>query len=264
MTDSKKIETSEWSEIDEIASTLDSDTLVVWDVDGTLIMPTDCVFFPQNLTYDKQGKIIEFIAKSEGTHIEANDVVHAKWYDAWRTVDFQLIDNQVPETIKSLQNKGITNVGLTLSVICTYDGKDLIDWRLNQLKEFGINFNFSEEEKIVLNEILETRNLQESKKDWVYAPVFKGGIAFTHHWPKGETFELLLQKLNIPIPKKLLFVDDRDDNVDDLGNTCKKLGINYFGIQYSGCNKFESDWNIDAVKSKWQKFFDSGCTLWPK
>lgn len=266
MADTRKIETDEWSEIDSLTASIDSDTLVVWDVDGTLIMPTDCVFFPQNLTYEKQGKIIEFIAKASGTYTEDSNIVHARWYDAWRTVDFQLIDECVPATIGRLQGRGVTNLGLTLSVICTYDGGDLIDWRIKQLNDLGINFGekFLHFGKIVLDEVLTSRNLVEAKEAWVYAPVFKSGITFTHHWPKGESFELMLNKLNLQMPKNVFFVDDREDNVDDLGATCNKLGINYLGIKYSGCEKFESDWNMENVKAKWQKFFDSGCRAWPK
>lgn len=253
------IQTEEWRVIDELCAQLDETTLAIWDVDGTLIVPEETLFYPQNLTYDKQGKIVEAMEAGQRKAIKDSQFVHAKWYEVWRTLPFKLMDEQVPHTLKLLQQREISSIALTLLLVCTYDGKDFVQWRVNQLKAFGIDFSqaFAHFPYLKLEEILHASGVKESLEDWIFAPVFKDGVLLTHHWPKGECLQLFLNRLSYK-PKKIFFVDDLESNILSVGDTCKHMGIDYQGVHYKGYMKLENPWTEEKAREKWQHFFKLG------
>lgn len=53
--------------------------------------------------------------------------------------------------------------------------------------------------------------------------------------------------------KMHIFVDDLEDNVQVIGELCKKLDIDFVGIHYVGVQHLPGDWTEEKVLKKWSE-----------
>ncbi|MDR2769522.1 MAG: DUF2608 domain-containing protein [Puniceicoccales bacterium] len=255
------IRTAYWSTIRKLSDNFDAQTLFVWDVDGTLIYSNDVVFYPQYLVSDTQDFCVES-TKQNG--VKDRQWIQNRWYHVWRSLPFTLMDPGVSETIRDLQARNICNMALTFLIVCSLEGKDFVQWRIDQLKKLGIDFSlaFGGYAEVHLEEILQEDGLEVSKEKWMYAPTYKNGVLLTHNFNKGRCLGNLLRRLNF-VPERIFFVDDLEENVLSVGQLCRELGIDFMGIHYTGFENLPraDTWSEKIVRDKWEAF--SRTDRWP-
>ncbi|MDR0756069.1 MAG: DUF2608 domain-containing protein [Puniceicoccales bacterium] len=258
------IRTAYWSTIRKLSENFDAQTLFVWDVDGTLIYPNDIVFYPQYLILDAQDFCMECVESTRKGGVKDRQWVQNRWYQVWRSLPFALMDPSVPETIRDLQSRNICNMALTFLIVRSLEGEDFVQWRIDQLKQLGIDFSsaFGDYAEVHLEEILQEDGLEVSKEKWMYAPVYKNGVLLTHNFSKGRCLGALLKRLNF-VPKRIFFVDDLEENVLSVGQLGKELGIDFMGIHYTGFEILPraDTWSEKVVRDKWEVFSRTG--KWP-
>ncbi len=103
--------------------------------------------------------------------------------------------------------------------------EDMIEWRIHELTELKVNFQEFSPSKDEI--IIEDFNAGYGK------PTLKDGIIYTAEYDKGSILEYVLRKTNY-YPQSIIFIDDIEENLFSLQETCKKLKINYQGFEFTG------------------------------
>ncbi|MCH9610475.1 MAG: hypothetical protein S4CHLAM81_01190 [Chlamydiales bacterium] len=192
----------------ELPHYVNSETLVILDIDNTLLMPTQELgsdqWFRYRLdSYRKEGK----------TYPQALELALPEWEAVQNITDVAVVEMETPTIIEKLQEKNIPVIGLSTR------GLALAMRTVQQLDSVGINLQVtapSKEEIPLLNP---------------HAILFRKGILFTAGTHKGKGLQKLLAKLDYK-PKRILFINDKRGNLRQLEEGVNELKIPFTGLRY--------------------------------
>ncbi|MCE2983293.1 MAG: DUF2608 domain-containing protein [Parachlamydia sp.] len=204
-------------------------TLIVFDINYTLIMPSDPAFHMAHIK--KSSKTIQqWIAdlnEQEKYWLSIYLVNH---------VQSTLIESELPSVLTSLQNKGHKTLALTACPSVELPGiGQTMELRNQDFERLGIHFNQSFP-SLAPFRMTEFKDYQGSY------PGFYQGILFCNCSrslkiedlaTKGDVLEHFLKKIEW-IPESIIMVDDEPQNLEDMAETMKKLGIPFTGLHYIG------------------------------
>lgn len=237
------IETNDLMNIKEAVSL---ETLVVFDMDETITMHTDAILHPNAaLLYKKLKEEIltpEVIQKYPDNYLLSKTLLSTKPI---------LVDPSSPSFIQELQQKGIKTIMLTAS----RPGKlglipDMSARRLAILSEFGIDFSASFPlEPISFSEFSENQKTQ--------IPMFRGGLLLTGHHPKGKVLAAFLKHIEF-FPPKIIFIDDKREEVESVENEMEKLGIEVIGYHYLGAKNKTVNIDEELAEFQFRSLAESG------
>jgi len=212
---------SNLSPLKKILQKADQDTLVIFDVDHVLIMPTDEYTFSRH-PYRKQlwQEIKNRHSKEETKILYGITASKAKW---------RLVDPEIIDIFSYLQKHQIPSIALT----SLYTGKfgnieKIEDWRVKQLKDFSIDFASLTpiKEELSVNELAEENGI----------PMLKSGVILTANVDKAKVLEYMLHHSNY-YPKTIIFIDDQLSNLKSLEMLADKLQIKFHGLHYTAVSK---------------------------
>ena len=196
------------------------DTLVIFDVDHVLIMPTDEYTlnrhpYRKQLWEELEGRLSEEDMKA----LYGLTASKAKW---------RLVDPGIIEIFTYLKKRQIPSIALT----SIYTGKfgtieKLEDWRIKHLHNLGFDFaNLTPiQEEMLLYELEEQGGV----------PMLKSGIILTAQVDKGRVLEHVLCRSNY-YPKTIIFIDDMLNNLESLEKLSAKLKIKFHGFHYTAAS----------------------------
>lgn len=206
----------------------DASTLVVYDVDETLVQPLDSYLVNE---HDSVGKsfLAEFIAKHP-------EVVDWDFYRAVILRDAQrpLIENAVLAVVQEFKNRGAKVIALTsmnTGKMGFYESME--SWRYNHLKSAGFSGDFAD---LVLSFGGFKRN-----------PVFFKGILAADLENKGEVLGAFLKEVNF-LPKHIIAIDDDTLALSQIREFCLNNNIGFKGYLYKGFWKVP--WNANLIKAQ--------------
>lgn len=225
----------------------DKNTLVIFDVDDVLLMPTDEIYLVDRGEYFT--KIMDDL-KKHFTKTKFEKMINAIMIGRpVKIVDFKIIP-----LIKSLQTKEVPVMALTALSTGRFNNKQsFVEWRIEQLKNADIIFNQWAAVK--------------PKKFTDFAiknpPEFKEGVLFSSGIPKGEILKTFLQDCYSK-PKRIVFLDDRRNNLESVEAFCKAEGISFLGFEYTAVketrpvnfNHKRAELQIKMLKNKLQWLSD--------
>jgi hypothetical protein len=202
---------------------IDSTSLILVDIDDTVITPVSNLFRHNS----EHKNIIDKIK-------EAKNQNYKETVSIWRlNRKVMLVEEQWKEFISYHFNQ---TYALTKMDIGKFGQIDSVEnWRYMELKNLGISFqeNFND-----------TDNFLISKNDSPEQGSFDRGIFYTGKLSKGDIL-CEIHKIN-PITK-LIFIDDKISNINDITDTCKQLNISCDAYFYEGINMIDGDiTNIQA------------------
>ena len=208
---------SDFIPLKKLLEEADQDTLVIFDVDHVLIMPTDEYTLNRHPYRKELWKEIEGrLSKEEMKTLYGLTASKAKW---------RLVDPDIIDIFTRLKERQIPSIALT----SIYTGKfgnieKLEDWRIKHLHDLGFDFvNLTPiKEEILLYELEE--------QDGV--PMLKSGVILTAQIDKGKTLEYILGHNNY-YPKTIIFIDDMLNNLESLERLSSKLKIKFHGLHYT-------------------------------
>lgn len=148
---------------------LDSDALVVFDVDQVLITNQDALLTAAGDALRNQLIFEEMSSMSPQQLKHASKLILL----AFLSPQKRLVENTTPDLIRSLQKRGIKVIALTHCRTGSYgDLPSVEQWRIDELKSFGIDFSwaFPEAKRVVLHSLA---------KPEISAPLFQDGILFS-------------------------------------------------------------------------------------
>lgn len=211
------IETNDLQRIEQTIYQLDENSLVIFDVDATLIVANDSILSPKGWEYFKefQSKYITPLSRAA----VLNSISHLQ-------ARVSLVDRKILQIIDFLKLKTIKSIALT--AIPT--GKFGIipnaeKWRVKQLNDLNIDFSWSfpSTQAIYFT--------QFTGKDAF--PVFEQGILASAQHPKGEVLIKFLQYMQWK-PSKVIFVDDQMDPIQSIESELSKQNIPVISFHYTG------------------------------
>ncbi|SRR5581483_109313 len=202
--------TSDFARIEEVVENLDCHSIVLFDVDATLIVPDDAILRPQ-------GKdLFELL-------IDGHDD-----RDLFRDIRLQashsLVDARSTSLVQRLQKRKVPVIAYTAAPAKIRGMHQLGNWRIDELKSHGFDFSCSFADCKVLE-------LPKSTGQ-SHFPMFKSGVLFSSFHPKGDVLILFLQKMGLN-PKRIIFVDDELRHVQSVVKSLERHGIACLGIHYT-------------------------------
>lgn len=198
--------------------------IVIFDIDEVLITPRLDPFWFEHVK--KESSLYkEFLSQEQ--HIRDKFSLYLFVSQSLSTI--QLMDERTPMLIKKLQLQGVKCVGNTGldPVFGSNLNFDSASSRVALLRDFGIDFScaFPHLSSWTFDTLDQTHITART-------PLFKEGIVFSPEVPKYITQNELFNRLEIA-PKRLVFIDDRIENVQGMYNFINSLGIECYSFCYS-------------------------------
>lgn len=237
-------EVNDMKEVFEYFNDANSKTLAIFDVDMVLVQPSDPAFQMANMK--RFGAISKRIMKEVPTEKQMMLL-------SLMTIssDPVLIDNSTPQFLKKIIQNGIPTMALTANLTGPFGTiKNMEQWRVNSLRCLGIDFSESAPYKAPLM----FDNLASYRG---YYSNYLNGILFVNGTvvSKGDAFLSFIEKTKL-LPERIIFIDDREDNLKSLEAAILKLGkpIEYHGLHYIGAQKYPSKMiSEEEFELRWQQ-----------
>ncbi|WP_032112786.1 DUF2608 domain-containing protein [Candidatus Paracaedibacter symbiosus] len=246
----KQIKT--FSEIEKAVS-LDASTLVLLDIDNTVLSSTTDYGTVEYLSY----LVDQAMADGQKNEIEAKLAVHDRWIQAQSLVQTKLTDEKIGDFIKIARTQQVSIIGLTARL------PRMRAVTLPQLARHGLafdslpGFKFRRKYQVAaaIPEKLcyQTINKQICPIRWGEATIetpalFASGIVFCHDLnAKGvvfndwfKVFSLYRQSKGLSTIKKIIFVDDAVYNFDSMYQASLELGLSFYGFHFQYQNNFDA------------------------
>jgi hydroxymethylpyrimidine pyrophosphatase-like HAD family hydrolase len=211
---------SDFTPLTKLLEECGRDTLVIFDVDHVLIMPTDEYTLNRH-PYRKQlwQEIESRLSKEDMKVLYGLTASKAEW---------RLVDPGIIGIFTHLRKRQISSVALT----SIYTGKfgnieKLEDWRIKHLHDLGFDFGSLTpiQGEMLLHELEE--------QDGV--PMLKSGVILTAQIDKGKVLERILRRSNY-YPETIVFIDDMLNNLESLEKLSAKLKIQFYGFHYTAAS----------------------------
>lgn len=235
-------------DISQSVTNLKQNSLVVWDVDGVLINGVDRIFHSENIHDGLANKYIDYIASKYKLNQDQKELFVSELFIQRKA---ELVDTKILDIMQSLQSNNIPSIALT----CCFVGslgkiKSVANWRINELAKLGVNFNFNfcHLDKIKLNTL---------PKVGKYYPLYKQGILFCLQSNKGQVLRTFLEKINW-VPTKVVFIDDKINNLQSVQEELKIKNIQYIGLHYTGALSLPREIDTKLVKFQYEYLMEHG------
>lgn len=229
-----------------------SETLVIFDVDMVLVQPSDPAFQMANMKqYSAISKRVMKEVPAEKQMVFLSLMTTGS--------DSVLIDDRIPQFLHQIMHKGIPVMALTANLTGKLGSiQKMEQWRVDSLRRLGIDF--SKTAPFLKNIVFEDLgSYRGNYSTYTHGILFVNGTSVS----KGEAFLSFLAKSDF-FPNKVIFIDDREDNLNSMETSIKKLGkpIEYQGFHYLGAQKYPSKIiSEEEFESKWHKLASQAMEL---
>lgn len=218
-----------YKEVD-LENIIDSTTLVLFDVDETLIQPEDSFLINEHTERGLEFRR-SFIQKNPEI-MKMHDIGGILLEQAARP----LIEKEVIDIINILKKNNINVFAITAMNTGEYSSIGRMEkWRYSHLKNLGFEGTHKNEDFF----------LNGFKRN----PVFYKGIIATDLEDKGKVLIDVLDQINLK-PHKIIMFDDSLEFLESVEKACNKRQINFFGYRYNGAKK--KDWNEKLISFQFE------------
>lgn len=227
----KIIKTSSLEPIKEAIMEADEYTLVIFDIDDTLIKCAD----PAGQTPHRGKLLYDKYVEIHGQGYKGPDYLMGYM---WNSCGAALVDPEILTIFEILRENKVPTMALTAGWSGEFDEPSQDTYiprlevvRANRLAEVGLQFDWWLVDEEHVFETLKTHN---------HDPIFYKGVLFCCKIDKEKVLKEFLHKKQL-LPgqseksiKKVIFVDDYPSNPQQLEQFCTDLGIEeYIGFHYT-------------------------------
>jgi hypothetical protein len=194
----------------EIARHVNGDTLIILDIDDTIIVPEQMVGCDDwfNLRWKKH----EAAGMSKSAALEK---ALAEWESIRHVTKMKTVEKETHTLIQDLQKKGHKIMGLTSQ------GLALATRTVQQLQE----------NKVDLSTTAPTAEDYYVNLDG-HSVLFRKGILFTSGKNKGEAFFKFCDNFGLK-PKRIVYIDDKASHLAAVEAEAQKRKVEYMGLRYA-------------------------------
>lgn len=219
--------TSDFERIEDLTKKLDASSLVLFDVDATLIVPNDAILKPHGRDLFNQ--------------LVAGHTERDLFRDIRMKASHSLVDVRSIDLVYDLQKKKIPVLALTASPAKIKGVEPPGNWRVDELKHYGFDFS----------QALPDCHFMELEKDnnQQHYPLYKSGVLYSSFHAKGTILAAFLRKLDLK-PTLVIFVDDELRHVQSVVSSLEKEGILCVGVHYTAAENTPCE--LDPVRAQFQ------------
>lgn len=192
--------------------TQENDCWVVWDLDNTVMCPANEDGFGGDFWF---AASLEKLMKAGLPLFDAVDKILPEYFTIQYGLPMKPVEDHVITVIDELQKQNITVLGLTAR------SGPLVERSVVQLNEINVSF-------------AKTHPQSNNPKMFdllSFGARYYEGILFCDNNTKGEVLTALLNNLD-RLPKKIVFIDDREKHVACVKKAAENLGITFIGLRY--------------------------------
>lgn len=218
----------EINRIEAIKQYIDHGTLILFDIDNTIVEPTQTLgsdqwFYHRIECYKKKGYPKQ----------EALENALAEWMAVQNLTHVQIVEKGTKELIDELQENQYILMGLTTR------GLGMALRTIEQLKSLQIDLSKTapfQEEIFLLSE---------------RGTLFREGILFTAGTDKGHAF---LQLFKHNLPKRVVFINDKESHLREVEKACDLFQIPFLGLRYGFLDEKVARFSSDIAAIQWEHF----------
>ena len=184
-------------------------SLVIFDLDNTLVEPTQELGSDQ--WFVSLGRYASDLIIDDK---EAISLVLSIYHEVQFHIDLRAVQNEAVRVIHILQDLNIPVLALTSR------GAIINEPTLKQLDKIGIQFSKQWKDKYL-----------ELQTDEPHHPIFKRGIIFCDGANKGKCLDAFLKYKQFS-PKHIVMVDDKDKYLSNVASVAQQHGAGFAGLRY--------------------------------
>lgn len=246
------IETPNLDLFQKTVEKIDQQTIVLFDVNETLIVSKDLILRPclRNILKNYLQEILE--NPEMGASEKYSNSKHFLW-DILFNAESEVVDPKVLQIIQFLQQQNIKTIAFTnLNAGSIGNSPSRIDWAIDTLKKLHLDFGQAFPQ---LNETeIKFSNYHTQPA------LFKQGLLCTNQEEKGPVFIAFLNRIQWT-PAKVIFIDNHLDNLQSVEESLKGTGIEFIGFHYTAVENFDCISNETLAKFQLSHFVKSGIWL---
>lgn len=214
----------------EMMDYLARDTLIIFDIDNTLMEPI------QELGNDQWFyHRLENLEKNGVSYEKALDIALSEWYAIQNITKVKVVEEGTQEFLSSLEKQGYMIMGMTTR------GLGLAMRTVEQLKSIGIS--------LAPNAPIHKDVFFDNKQ----GVLFRDGILFTSGTHKGEALMKFLDIINYT-PKHVVFINDKATHLRQTEGTVLERGIPFIGLRYGYLDEKVANFNPELADIQFKHF----------
>lgn len=201
----------ETAHVADVIPLIDEETWFLVDLDNTMYEGREALGH-LDWFYDELQRGLDKGMPLDEIYTEFN----VKWEKVQKRNTVKPVEEDFVPFLQMLQNRNIVIMGLT------HRNPNVAKSTIKLISSLGFDFKLTAPSE-------ETFNMPEFKSP----PLYKKGILFVNNVNKKG--EVLLKFLDIikKMPKKVIFIDDKRHNVEEVEQALKPYGIEYIGVHYT-------------------------------
>lgn len=208
----------------ELAAYVAPDTVVLLDIDDTLITPV------QMLGNDSWFEYRLKKHQNEGAPFhQALEKTLAEWEAIRHLTRIRLVEPETSAILAEMQKKGIRMIGVTAQ------GLALATRTVLQLLEHQVDLS-------VTSFCSETYCFPVQG----HTVLYRQGVLFTSGKPKGESFFLLCDQVG-QLPKRIVAMDDKLSHLQSLEKEANERDVEFVGLRYGFTDRIKEAFSPDVA-----------------
>lgn len=229
---SPKSEIIEINNINDVLEHATHGTMVLFDIDNTLLEPIQTLGSDQWFRWRLQQ------LKEQGhVHSIALEMALQDWTPIVTATQVKAVESTAPTCIKALQNDNAIIMGITTRASClshaTYEQLKSINIQLHQTAPH------STQDVIFLNPL---------------EVIYENGVLFTNGTNKGDAFFKFLALIKQQHPAAVLFINDKRSHLEEIQRACADKGVPFIGLRYGYLDKKVRALQEDIAEYQFQTF----------
>ncbi|MEZ5314721.1 MAG: DUF2608 domain-containing protein [Chlamydiales bacterium] len=219
-------------DIRDLLAFANPETLIITDLNDVLMTTTESLGSDTWAAYEIKKRM----ASTGMTKVEIMDSFIPLWHHILMEAKFKAVEPSTAGVIRKLQKQGNTVLGLTARYV------EMAYPTIDQIHSIGIDFT--------LNTLKNFDCEIEGGAKYLEGIIFVGLKN-----DKGETLIRFLNQLNYR-PKKILFIDDKEKNLQSVSLACQKEGIQFLGLRYGYLDSFSKTFDCTLADSQLKDFIN--------
>lgn len=227
---SASAEIIEIKSVQEISNYLYPETLLLFDIDNTLIEPVQTLGSDQ--WFDNQKVYYQDKGLGQSTALEK---ALAEMMSVQNVTAIKIVEEGTAELIAKLQKEGYSMMGLTAR------GLGLSTRTLFQLASLGIDLDVTAPTR---NDLFFIN---------YHGVLFRGGILFTAGTNEGMALLKFLHLINYKFGP-IVFINDKLQPLQDVQQICEKYDISFTGLRYGYLDEKVKSYNPQIARVEFENF----------
>lgn len=203
------------------------ETLVIFDYDNTLVESEQHLGSAQWRSYIRAKALDAGFCPTK-----AEEMVDRFWQFVQPLIRQRLVQSNTLELLRQWKTKPHIDF-----IVLTAREPLEKEYTFRQLSELKLDFSKAQRWSY-LNLVLP------------YPGIYEKGVIFAGENDKGTTLEAYLQ-LQEHLPKRIVFIDDKKEQIDTVQHTVERFGIEFIGIRYSATDKRVHAFNPLVAERQW-------------